>query len=72
MQTFRDFCEWAGSQREAARRLGVDESTVSRACHSRPSIELAKRAERVSGGHFLAAAMLGLLGASSEPESKVA
>ena len=68
MQTFKDFCEWAGSQREAAKKLGVDESTVSRACRTSPSLELAKQAEQVSDGRFLAAAMLGLIHPASQQE----
>lgn len=68
MQTFKDFCAWAGSQRAAAEKLGVDESTVSRACKCGPSLDLAKAAERASDGRFLAAAMLGLIQASSRQE----
>jgi len=66
MQTFKDFCIWAGSQRAAAEKLGVDESTVSRACKCGPSLDLAKAAERVSEGRFLAAAMLGLIQPASQ------
>jgi hypothetical protein len=69
MQTFKDFCAWAGSQRTAAEKLGVDESTVSRACKFGPSLELAKSAERVSEGRFLAAAMLGLIQSTQETKA---
>lgn len=68
MQTFKDFCAWAGSQREAAAKLDVDESTVSRACKDGPSLELAKKAERVSDGRFLAAAMLGLIQSATQQD----
>lgn len=72
MQTFKDFCVWAGSQRKAAEKLGVNESTVSRACRGRPSILLAQRAERVSDGRFLAASMLGLIRSSFPQDQQAA
>jgi len=69
MQTFKDFCAWAGSQRAAAEKLAVDESTVSRACKFGPSLDLAKEAERVSEGRFLAAAMLGLIQSGAQDQA---
>lgn len=66
MHSFRDFCAWVGSQRKAAKKLGVDESTVSRACKVGPSLDLAREAERVSEGRFRAAVMLGLVQGPSQ------
>jgi DNA-binding transcriptional regulator YdaS (Cro superfamily) len=66
MQTFTDFCEWAGSQRQAAVLLKVHESTISRACKDGPSIELARAAQEASEGKFEAAQLLGLSPARDE------
>lgn len=54
MESFSDFCKWAGSQRKAAELLGVSESTVSRMASGDVSVskETAERIEAVSGGLF--------------------
>lgn len=60
MNTFNDFCEWAGSQRRAAEMLGVSEATLSRwrARNCVPSVAAAERIESVSTGLFEWAQMM--------------
>lgn len=54
MDTFNDFCKWAGNQRAAAEKLGVSEATVSRWASRGcvPSVVVAERVQSVSGGRF--------------------
>lgn len=54
MESIKDFCNWAKTQRRAAQMLGVSEATVSRLVRGdiRVSPEIAERVEEVSGGLF--------------------
>ena len=54
MNSFHDFCEWAGSQRQAAALLKVSEATVSRwrAKGCVPSVSDAEKVEAVSNGRY--------------------
>lgn len=55
MNSFKDFCKWAGTQRQAALMLGVSEATVSRISRGKQSISpnVAERCEIASSGLFL-------------------
>lgn len=60
MTTFRDFVTWAETQRRAAELLGLSESMVSLIVSGKRPLQPqhAIRAEQVSGGFFLADALL--------------
>lgn len=60
MDSFNDFCTWAGSQRRAAEMLGVSEATVSRwaARGCVPNVAAAEKVEQVTFGRFKWADML--------------
>jgi DNA-binding transcriptional regulator YdaS (Cro superfamily) len=54
MDSFQDFCKWAGTQRRASLLLGVSEATVSRMVRGevRVSPEVAEKCEQASHGLF--------------------
>lgn len=54
MESIKDFCKWARTQRRAAEMLGVSEATVSRMVRGeiRVSPEIAERVEEASCGLF--------------------
>ena len=60
MDSFNDFCKWAGSQKKAAEILGVSEATVSRwaARGCVPSVAAAERVESATRGLFHWAQMM--------------
>lgn len=65
METFKDFATWAGSQREAARLIGIDKYRAHRLYHGRKlTPDEAVEIERVSGGVFRAAQLIFGLGQS--------
>lgn len=62
MHTFKDFVEWAGGTRKAARLLCTSAAKVSRIkTGAQPlDITLAKACEQASNGSYIAADLLGL------------
>lgn len=60
MDSFNDFCKWAGSQKKAAEILGVSEATVSRwaAKGCVPNVSAAERVEAATKGLFHWAQMM--------------
>lgn len=60
MESFKDFCKWAGTQRRAAEMLAVSEATVSRwaARGCVPSVAAAERVQEVTHGLFPWAQMM--------------
>ena len=62
MHTFRDFVEWAGGTRKAARLLNTSAARVSRIKTGvQPlGVDLAKACQSASGGRYRAADLLGL------------
>lgn len=54
METIKDFCKWAGSQRKAAQFLGLKEPHMSQIVNGKAPLtrELCERCETVSGGLF--------------------
>lgn len=54
MDSFNDFCKWAGSQKRAAVMLGVSEATVSRwaARGCVPNVAAAEKVEQATHGLF--------------------
>lgn len=60
MNTFNDFCKWAGNQRRAAAMLGVSEASVSRwaAAGKVATVAAARNVEAATHGLFKWADML--------------
>ena len=60
MESIKDFCKWAGSQRKAAQLLGLKEPHMSQIVHGKAPLtrELCECCETVSGGIFRKEALM--------------